>query len=151
MAKFTVELKNNTLKVYCNGEKFYTLIIEKGALIKENKLNEIVKNAAECLSNPEAAKKTIYTIIKDLLRSYGLYDNDLKTLVLIRKNDVNGNARYTVKFNYMTEIDKAFFRSVKAGFNFSTPETIKQYLSQHVERFDESDLIVVKKEKDFKF
>lgn len=77
--------------------------------------------------------------------------NNLKTLVLIRKNDINGNARYTVKFNYMTEINKSAFRAVKAGFNFSTPETIRQYLSKHVERFDESELIIVRKEKDFKF
>lgn len=76
---------------------------------------------------------------------------ELKTLVLIRKNDINGNPRYTVKFNYMSQIDKKAFREVKSGFNFSTYETIKDYLSKHVERFNESELIVVHKEKDFHF
>lgn len=75
----------------------------------------------------------------------------MKTLVLRLKNDINGNPRFCVKFNYMTDIDPKAFRKVKDGFNFSTYESLNQYLSKNVERFEESELVIVYKKKDFNF
>lgn len=75
----------------------------------------------------------------------------MKTLVLRLKNDVNGNPRYCVKFNYMTNINEKLFRKVKAGYNFTTYETLKDFLTKNVERFTESEFVIVSKEKDFKF
>lgn len=75
----------------------------------------------------------------------------MKTLVIRLKNDVNGNPRYKVKFNYMTELNKKAFRKTKVGFNFSTYERVQDYLAKNVERFNESQLIIVNKEKDFHF
>lgn len=75
----------------------------------------------------------------------------MKTLVLRLTNGVNGNPRYCVKFNYMTNINDKAFRKVKDGFNFSIYETVKDFLSKNVERFEESELVVVYKKKDFHF
>ncbi len=75
----------------------------------------------------------------------------LKTVVLRLRNGVNGNPRYRVKFNYMSSINEKAFRRVKGGFTFTTYDSVRNYLSENVERFGESELIIVSKEKDFVF
>ncbi len=65
--------KNNTIKLYCNDQFFYLLLIEGKQKIKEKSLNEIVKNAMECIrtSNTEKVKEVIYTVLKDTLKENG--------------------------------------------------------------------------------
>lgn len=75
----------------------------------------------------------------------------LKTIVIKLKNGVNGNPRYRVKFNYMSSINEQAFRRVKDGFTFTTYDTVRNYLSENVERFEESELVIVQKEKDYHF
>lgn len=75
----------------------------------------------------------------------------MRTLVMRLQNGVNGNPRYCVKFNYMTDINDKAFRRVKEGFNFSTYETVKDFLTKNVDRFNESELVIVNSKKDFKF
>lgn len=75
----------------------------------------------------------------------------LKTVVIRLRNTVNGAPKYRVKFNYMSSINEQAFRKVKDGFTFSTYDTVRNYLGKNVERFSESELVIVSKEKDYNF
>lgn len=157
MAKINVKFSSgvNTLNIMCDGICFYSLEMEKGARVDNQILKNIVKNSMECLhvskGDPKGIESTLSESIKEILKRNGLYKEGLKTLVLKLRNNINGHPRYCVKFNYMTEINKSAFREVKDGFNFSTFDSVQHFLTENVERFLESKLVIVNNKKDFRF